>query len=117
MQSEWETGGGRGVGCKVTIDWETGREAGISGDGVWEIARLGERLWCKDVVEAGRMGGWEGGWMPGRLEIGRLEDSEAERETGRQRAPPCGVSSRRAPLCVLNLAVWPDAGTHGFDLW
>ena len=88
MQSEWETGGGRGVGCKETIDWETGREAGISGDGVWEIARLGERLWCKDVVEAGRMGGWEGGWMPGRLEIGRLEDSEAERETGRQRAPP-----------------------------
>ena len=53
-------------------DREGGWEAGISGDGVWEIARLGERLWCKDVVEAGRMGGWEGGWMPGRLEIGRL---------------------------------------------
>ena len=55
--------------------------------GGWEVVKLGERLGCRDV------GGWkvgrlEGGWKFGRVEIGRLGDSEVEREIGRHGAAP-----------------------------
>ena len=80
--------GGRGVGCKVTIDWETGREAGRlgyqeMGSGRlrgWERGCGARTLWRRGEWEAGREAGCLGGWRLGDWKTQRPSERLGDRE-------------------------------------